>query len=296
METDDALIFTKVVSSGSFSKAAELLNMPKSTLSRRISNLEERLGVRLLERTTRQLALTDIGRGYHGHCERIVEEIQEAESYIAQSQSEPQGTLKVSVAVDIALIHMQEIFADFLLEYPKISLVVDLSQRVVNLIEEEVDVAIRVRNLEDSSLIAKKIGVSTISLFSHVDYFANREIPTHPSQLIETDCIGLDAGNPVWEFWDGRQEIKVKPRHRYKVNNLTLIKTAVLKGLGIAILPQKSCEPHLGKELMPLLEDYSVRFGNIYAVYPSKKYMSSKLRVFLDYLEIHFQQNPSKDR
>ncbi len=285
MNTDDALLFTKVVSSGSFSKAAELLKIPKSTLSRRISNLEEKLEVRLLERTTRRLSLTDIGRGYYQHCERIVEEIQEAENYIAETRATPKGKLKVSASVDVGINYLDEIFTDFMLEYPEITLEVDLSQKVVNLIEEDVDVAIRVRVLQDSSLIAKKIGVIEVGLYASRDYFAKRDIPRHPSQLNEKECIGLHVPNPIWNFCDGKQRIKIKPQHRYQVNNLSLIKTAVLKGLGIAVLPRQF-DP--SQDLITLLEDYPLESGNIYAVYPSKKYMSSKLRVFLEYLQNHF--------
>lgn len=288
METDDALIFTKVVSTGSFSKAAESLKIPKSTLSRRIANLEERLGVRLLERTTRQLSLTDIGRGYYRHCERIVEEIQEAANYIAEAQSSPKGTLKISVSVDIALNHLHDVFVDFMLEYPEISLEVDLTPRVVNLIDEEVDVAIRVRALQDSSLIAKKIGVTPIGLYARFDYFQYREPPTHPSQLNEQECIGINTRRGAWIFGDGKKEVKVFPKHPYKVNNLRMIQTAVIKGLGIAILPKKICDPYVGKNLIALLENYPPKAANIYAVYPSKKYMSPKLKVFLEYLQQNF--------
>jgi len=288
METDDIQIFTKVVSTGSFSKAAKLLRIPKSTLSRRVTNLEERLGVRLLERTTRQLSLTDIGRGYYQHCERIVEEIHEANNYIAQSLSEPKGTIKVTVSVDIGINHMKEIFADFMLEYPHISLEVDLTERVVNLIDENVDVAIRVGHLQDSSLIVKKLGVTKLGLYAKTDYFKGRSIPSHPSQLDIKECIGMNAGHNSWLFQDGKKEFNIIPQHRYKVNNMKLVQTAVLKGLGISILSQKICEPYLGKELILLLENYAPQFGNIYTVYPSKKYMSSKLRVFLDYLQNHF--------
>lgn len=287
METDDALIFTKVATVGSFSKASQLLQIPKSTISRRISNLEEQLGVKLLERTTRQLALTDIGRGYYQYCERIVEDVEEANNYIIQAQAEPKGVLKVSVAVDIGLIHMQDLFVDFMLAYPQIALEVELSQRVVNLIEEGVDVAIRVRRLHDSNMIARKIGVTKIGLYAKKDYFANREIPQHPSQLDPHECIGIDAGEPAWVFMDGKKEVKVFPKHRYRVNNLIMIQKAVLKGLGIAVLPQAICQPYLEESLMILLEEFYPSSGNIYAVYPSKKYMSSKLRVFLDYLKDH---------
>ncbi len=287
METNDAQIFVKVVNTGSFSRASQILKIPKSTISRRISNLEVRLGVRLLERTTRELHLTDIGRGYFEHCERIVREIREAESYIAQAQGEPMGILKVSVAVDIGIHFLADILTDFMLLYPSISIEAELSQRLANVISEEIDVAIRVRHLQDSSMLARKIGTIQLGLFAHPNYFPAGHIPSHPNQLDPDDCIGMLAGDSSWIFQDKNRKIKINPNHRFKVNNLDLIRNAVMKGLGIAVLPLKMTNTFTGKGLIQLLEEFPLESGNLYAVYPSSKHVSSKLNVFLDYLQKH---------
>jgi len=287
MIENDALLFTKVAQQKSFTKAAQLLQIPKATLSRRISNLEEHLGVRLIERTTRSLRLTDVGRGYLVHCERIVEEAEEAQNYIAGVRAELKGTLRISVAVDIGINYLSELLVDFTQLHPGLSVEVDLSQRRVNLTEEGVDLAIRVGKLFDSTLVARKIGEIPLGLYSHPGFFNQREIPKHPSQLIPEECIGLQGAAHHWSFTQDKKETKISPQHRYKVNNLTLVQAAVMKKLGVAVLPTTICAAYLGSELVPLLADYQKPVANIYAVYPSKKYLSPKVSRFLDFLCEH---------
>jgi DNA-binding transcriptional LysR family regulator len=285
MNTEDALFFIRVATHGSFSKAARSLNMPKSTLSRRIANLEADLGVKLLERTTRQLALTDLGQGYLYFCERIIEDVEEANNFLTQSQSTPNGTLKISISTDAALLHMQELFANFMLKYPDISLEVDLTHRVVNLVEEGVDVAIRAGAFKDSTLIARKIGIMNVGLYAGADFYLPEDIPTHPYQLDPDDCIGMNAGSKRMIFNDKKKKIEIIPQHRYKVNNLMMIQAAVLKNLGVAFLSKDVCRPYVKqKKLISILDQYIPEGGALFAVYPSKKYMPSKLRVFLEYL------------
>jgi len=293
MYDSDALLFVKVAQLKSFTKAAQFLKIPKATLSRRISSLEEQLGVRLLERTTRSIHLTDVGTGYLAHCERIVEEIQEAQNYIAGARAEPKGTLRISVAVDIGTNYFSELFVDFMKLYPGLSVEVDLSQRMVNLLEEGVDVAIRVGQLLDSSLIARKIGEVPLGLYAHPDFYSPREIPKNPEQLNPKDCIGLNHRNNHWSFTKDKKEIKITPKHRYKVNSLTLVQKAVMKKLGIALLPESVCKPYLGSQLIPLLAEYRKPTANIYAVYPSKKNISLKLSRFLDFLNEQMKNDSS---
>lgn len=294
MKVEDALYFSRVAHVGSFSKAAKQLELPKSTLSRRIAKLEQELGVKLLERTTRQITLTELGQGYLRHCERILECVEEANNYLSQSKTSPSGRLRVSVSIDIAQIHMQELFADFIQQYPEIALEVELSQRMVNLVEDGFDVAIRVRAQQDSSLISRIIGRTGIGLYAHPDFYTASQIPTHPNQLNPNDCIAMQVNMPPLRFHDGDQVIEVPCQHRYKVNNQMMIQAAVLKGIGISVLSRPMADELVQQgKLISLLNDYLPDKGNIYAVYPSRDYLPARVRLFLDYLQANLANHPS---
>jgi len=286
MNTKDAEYFVRVAQTGSFTKAAKQLDIPKSTLSRRINNLEQALDVKLIERTTRQIMITDLGRGYLQHCERILEEIEAASNYLSQVNAAPSGRIRVSVSIDTALVHMQDIFTDFAAEYPEVELDIELSQRVVNLVEEGVDVAIRVRSLKDSTMIARKIGAFKMGLYANPTFYPPGELPTTPEQLLDSDCIGMGAATPQWVFQNKTKRVELTPAHRYKVNNAQMIKKAVVRGLGISILPKTMAEPLAKKgELLSLLDEYINYEGEIFAVYPSKQYVPSRITAFIKFMK-----------
>jgi len=285
VNTKDAEYFVRIARIGSFTKAAKQLEIPKSTLSRRISLLEQELGVKLIERTTREIMLTDLGRGYLTHCERIIENVEAANNYLSQVKAAPSGRIRVSVSIDTALIHMQDIFADFILEYPEVELDVELTQRVVNLVEEGVDVAIRVRNLKDSMMIARKIGSFQMSLYASSSFYKPEQIPKHPRDLLDTDCIGMGAGTPQWNFSDEGKNYELLPKHRYRVNNAKMIQTAVVKGLGVSILPSSIGEPLVKSgHLISLLDEFIPFQGDMYAVYPSRQYVPARITAFIRFL------------
>jgi len=285
MNTKDAEYFVRLANIGSFTKAAKQLKIPKSTLSRRISHLEKALGVKLIERTTREIMLTDLGRGYVTHCEQIIDNVEAANHYLSQIKSAPSGRIRVSVSIDTALIYMQEIFTDFVLAYPDIDLEVELTQRVVNLVEEGVDVAIRVRNLKDSTMIARKIGSFQMALYASTSFYQAQNIPKHPNELIDTDCIGMGVGTPHWNFLDKEHNIVLLPKHRYRVNNAKMIQTAVVKGLGVSILPKSTAQPLVQSgQLISLLDNFIGFQGEMYAVYPSRQYVPARITTFIQFL------------
>jgi len=285
MNTKDAEYFVRLAHIGSFTKAAKQLKIPKSTLSRRISHLEQALGVKLIERTTREIMLTDLGRGYVTHCEQIIENVEAANNYLSQVTSAPSGRIRVSVSIDTALIYMQDIFAEFILAYPDIELEVELTQRVVNLVEEGIDVAIRVRNLKDSTMIARKIGSFEMGLYASSSFYQNQNIPKHPNELIDTDCIGMGVGTPHWNFSEQGKNIELLPKHRYRVNNAKMIQAAVVKGLGISILPKSTAQPLVKSgQLISLLDNFIGFQGEMYAVYPSRQYVPTRISTFIKFI------------
>jgi len=293
LQPNDLLLFARVVDEGSFSRAAERLQLPKSTVSRRVAALETELGERLLLRTTRKLTVTDFGRAVLDHAHHVVEDVAAAESLAQNRQTEPSGRLRVTMPSDMANNVLAPLLADFVLKYPSISLEVDLSARFVDLVGENVDVAIRMGELrDDASLVARRIAVFTGSLYAAPAYLARRGTPSEPEALMEHDALRVLArtGDPTpWILTRGDARWEGIPPGRATVNSPGLLMRMAIQGAGIAVVSDHFASPFLERgELVQVLPDWRSPPVSAWAVYQGRRLMPARTRVFLDALTAEF--------
>ena len=288
MSLDDIEIFVKIVDHNSFSLAAQHLRLPKSTVSRRIALMEERLGVKLLNRTTRQLSPTFIGQAYYEKCLGVLNQLEEVQNVVKGLQTEPKGRLRLSVPTELGLFFIKETITEFLRLYPEISLELELSNRFVDLVEEGFDLALRIGFLPDSSLTAVKLGAMQRGIYASADYFKDRKIPTHPLELPLDECIQFRTNHVnKWIFRDSFHNIiEVIPKGRLQVNSMKYMCESAVDGLGIAAISKVISYPYiLHKKLISILTDYQMPSADMYAVYPSRKFLSPNVRIFIDYIK-----------
>ncbi|MEO8344658.1 MAG: LysR family transcriptional regulator [Betaproteobacteria bacterium] len=293
IEPNDLLLFARVADEGSFTRAAERLGLPKSTVSRRVAALEAHLGERLLLRTTRKLAVTDFGRSVLEHAHQVVAEV-EATTQLAQNrQVEPSGRLRVSMPGDFATVVMGALLSDFIAKFPAISLEIDLSPRRVDLIGENFDVAIRMGDLpDDASLAACRLAVFSSSLYAAPHYLARRGVPSEPEALMDHDALRLlqRNGEPMpWTLHRGEQRWEGVPPGRATANSPELLIRLARSGAGISIVSDHFAEPYIRSgELVPVLADWSLPTTAAWAVFPGRRLMPARTRVFLDAMAAEF--------
>ncbi|BBB64533.1 LysR family transcriptional regulator [Undibacterium sp. YM2] len=293
LEANDLLLFARVVEEGSFSKAAEKLGVPKSTLSRRISALEAQLGERLILRTTRKLTVTDLGQSVLQHAQHVQEEVDATLALTQHRQAEPNGRLKVSMPGDFANHQMGELLSDFISKYPSVNLELDLSPRRVDLIGENFDVAIRAGDLpDDASLAARGLVRFSIGLYASPAYLKLYGAPAEPEALMEHDCLRLTARNGEPSIWRMEKDGAVWegiPPGRASANSPELLTRLAVRGKGIIMLADHFAGQHIHKgELVPLLEDWKLPEITVWAVFPGRRLMPARTRVFLDALQAEF--------
>lgn len=282
MGLDDALIFTRVVECHSFTQAAQSLGMQKSTVSRRIALLEERLGVRLLNRTTRKLRLTEVGQAYYERCRQIMLDFAEAEQAVMQLQQEPSGLLRITAPIEFGQLFLGGVLGRFMRQYPQISAEVELTSRDVDPLEEGVDIAIQVGQPRDSTLIARKLLESRRRLCASPDYLARHGVPLTINELAGHRAILLPQDSPRYWPLVGEQ---VQCQRVLSCNNITLAREAALAGAGISGLPVMISEEALRSgRLVELLPAARLPIGELYAVYPSRRFQAMKVKTFLDFL------------
>jgi DNA-binding transcriptional LysR family regulator len=240
---DDMALFVAVARAASFTRASARLGMPGATLSRRISAMEKRLGVRLFDRTTRRVELTDAARRYLERCAHLVDEAGLAEQSLRESASAPTGHLRVSMPVDLGLYWVGPLLPEFARQHTGITLDVDLSSRVVDLIGEHVDVALRLGAVKGERLVVRRLGGVKQALFAAPAYLDRRGRPSHPSDLAEHDCLHLGSAARAtrWRLVDGEQICEVAVSGRIALNSVGLMRTLAERGLGIAMLSEKVC-------------------------------------------------------
>jgi len=285
MSFDDTLAFVAVVRAQSFTRAGKTLGVPKATLSRRVSRLEERLATRLLHRTTRKLALTEVGRAYYARCLRAIEEIEDAERVVADVAAEPRGLLRVSSTFDFARDRLAPWLPEFRLRYPDVKLSLELTQRRVDLIAEGIDVALRgAARLDESNLIARKLGESSLLLAASPAYLKRRGAPQTMLELKQHDCVMFGPG-PGFRLKGPEGPVELDMPSWLLTNEFGVLRQAVLDGLGIGLLLEDGIREDLEQErLVPVLPGYRLDGGGLYAVYPSAHHLSPKVRVFIDFL------------
>ena len=292
-EPNDLLLFARVVDEGSFSRAAERLSLPKSTVSRRVAALEAQLGERLLLRTTRKLTVTDFGRAVLEHARHVVEDVAAAASLAHHRQVEPSGRLRVTMPGDMANLMLAPLLAEFVQKYPAITLEVDLSARFVDLIGENFDVAIRIGDLrDDASLAARHMAAFTGSLYAAPAYIARRGTPSEPEALMEHDALRIlsRSGDAMpWVLKRGDERWEGIPPGRATTNSPELLMRMALTGAGITVVTDHFALPYLRRgELVQVLPDWHLPAVSAWAVFPGRRLMPARTRVFLDALAAKF--------
>ncbi len=283
VDLNEVLVFVKVAQAGSFTLAAKQLNMPNSTVSARVSSLEKRLGVTLIQRTTRKLNLTEAGREYFERSLRGLGEIEGAENEVTASQGEARGSLRVTAPAMVGLSMLPEIVTKFLQMYPKVDLELILSDRTVDMVAEGIDLAIRGGDLKDSSLIAKKLGVSYFAPFASPAYLKKSGRPAHPKDLRAHRCLQFTPlGVEKWDFTNGKTRVSVAMPGKIVVDDLNMVKALAASGNGIALLPTFLCgsEAKSGK-LVRVLPEWVSNMRPLHFVYPAQKFVTNKLQAFI---------------
>lgn len=287
MDVNDILVFTRVAQAGSFSKAAKLLRMPISTVSRRVAELEAELGVPLLIRTTRSLKITEVGRTYLEHGQTIAAELEKAETLATNLQSIPQGTLRITATTDFGNQFLGPIINDFLRIHSSVKFEIELTERVVDLVEEGFDLAIRMGELGSSSLVARKVGSLHLQLYASPKYLDTHGEPKDCAELSKHECI-LFTGEDDFDQWSlegtkGEKTIHVSGK--IASNNMVLIRDFAISGNGIALMPHFLCRSDVEDgRLKVVLHDWVNTSGPIHVVYPGQRFMLPKVRVFVDHL------------
>lgn len=289
-DLNDMLYFAEVVDCGGFAAAARRLGLPKSKLSRRVAQLENRLGVRLLQRTTRKLSVTDVGQLYLRHCTAMRDEAQAAQEAVDYVQTEPRGTIRVACPLTLALGTIGPLMAPFLTRYPQVRVDMRVSNRVVDLVEEGFDVALRVRpTLEDSaSLVIKNFGRSRTLLVASPQQLQRQWQPNNPEELAGLDTVAMSAvdGRSAWVLHgpDGQTHTLVH-QPRYVADDLATLHFAIAGGVGMSFMPEYMCEDDLrAGRMVEVLPGWSPTPGIFHAVYPTRRGMVPAVRAFLDFL------------
>lgn len=290
---NDLLLFARVVDEGSFTAAAERLDLPKSTVSRRVAALEAGLGERLLLRTTRKLTVTDFGRSILQHAHQVADEVAAASQLAQHRQIEPSGRLRVSMPADFANAILAELLAGFVARFPAITLEIDLSPRRVDLIGENFDVAIRMGTLpDDASLAARQLAAFSAGLYASPDYLKRRGAPASPAALMQHDALLLltRSGDPrPWTLSNGAQLWEGLPPARATANSPELLTRLARLGAGIAVVNDHFAVPDVNSgELVPVLADWSPPVEVAWAVFPGRRLMPARARVFIDALAEEF--------
>ncbi len=286
-DLNDIAVFVRVAQFESFSRAAHALGMPVSTVSRKVSALEAELGVTLLQRTTRKLALTSQGRDYFNQCSEPLNLLFDAERVLTQSQKKPEGSLKISVPVVLGQGPFLEFISDFLKNYPRIKIDLFITNVFLDLIAENVDVGIRFGELKDSTLIAKKLGSQVRYVVASPEYLKDRKPPTKPEDLKLHQCVLLNGknGEAEWELLNGRKRAKIRVSGPISSRDFQSVSTFVYRGHGVGFLPSTYCNDKIRKgELLRLLPGWTSKELEVHTVYPTRDFLPSRLHVFLEAL------------
>jgi DNA-binding transcriptional LysR family regulator len=284
-------VFVRVAEQGSFSLAAHQMGLSKSAVSKHVAALEEHLGVRLLNRTTRRLVLTEVGSVYRDHCARVVQEVEEADLAASEHSLTPRGRLKVNAPVTFGFLHLGPLVPEFLASHPAIRLELTLNDRVVDLLEEGFDLAVRIGRLADSSLIARRLATTGFVCAAAPAYLARTGTPAEPGDLAHHNCLRYTyRPQPEgWSFSRGGEQVTVRIGGNLEANNGDALRAAARAGLGIVYLPDFIAAADVASgALVRLLAGWEAPQLPIHAVFPPQRHPSAKLRAFVDFLAAHF--------
>jgi DNA-binding transcriptional LysR family regulator len=281
---NDMALFVEVVNAKSFRGAAEVTGVPNSTLSRRVALLEKAIGLRLLHRTTRKIELTEAGRLYYERCRRIVEEARIAHEQLGAMLTEPSGVLRVSLPVDFATVYLAPLLAEFAQRHPGISFELDLSPRRVDLISEPFDVAIRVGEQPDSTLIARQLTRLAAGLYASPDYLQRAGEPSHPGELAQHQCMGFTQV-ATWALHRGAERLEVRVGGRFVLNSVAMFRRLAALGQGIVMLPESVVVEELGAgRLRRILPEWRGASTPVYAL-TETRLLPAKTQRFVEFLQ-----------
>jgi len=284
--------FVAVVDTGSFTVAAERLGISKALTSKYVGQLEEHLGVRLLNRTTRKLSVTEVGQAYYQRCRQLLDDLDELESAVRQQQASPQGELRVAAPVLFGESYLTRAVADYLKSQPGVSVELVLADRFVNLVEEGFDLAVRIGKLADSSLIARKLAQLQVVLCAAPEYLAKAGVPRRLEDIEVHNCvIDTNIDEPdYWHFSRRGESQRIKVSGRFRVNSAQSVREMVLAGMGIGLCPRYVVADDLEQgRVQHLLPSYKTTEYGIYAVYPHNRHLAAKVRTFVDFLVERFE-------
>jgi DNA-binding transcriptional LysR family regulator len=286
-------VFVAVVECGSFSAAAISLGVTKSAVSKRINQLENQLGIKLLHRTTRSLSLTEAGEHYFDYARNALTMANDGEAAITTLQQSPQGTLRINAPMAFGRIHLAPLVPQFLLNHPQIQVDMEMDDKVIDMVAGSFDIAIRIGKLPDSSLIAKHIAPCVSVLCASPNYLSKHGTPTHPSELATHNCLNysyFQAGNE-WRFTGPEGTVSVVPKGNYIVNNSEALYEGLLAGLGICQMPTFIVGQAVKEgTLNVVLPDYKLPKHAIYAMLTERKHIPAKTRLFIELLQQQFNQ------
>ena len=279
--------FARVVDAGGFSAAARQLGVTPSAVSKQVTHLEDRLGARLLHRTTRSLSLTEEGAAFYEHTKPILAALDEAEQAVSRLAGAPRGTLRVAIPLAFGQIHIAPILPEFTARYPEISVEIVTTERYVNLVEEGIDVAVRIGDIPDQSMVIRKIAPNRRVVCASPAYLAAHGTPIRPADLAHHNCLTyLQQGPKVeWHFGEGSAASTVHVSGTIQTNSFTVLHAAALAGIGITRIAAYVVGDDLRSgTLVALLTDMEASDGDVFAVYPAARHLSPKVRAFIDFL------------
>ena len=288
--------FVAVVDYQGFSSAGEKLGIAKSMLSRRVTELERRLGVQLLQRTTRRQSLTDSGQVFYQRATQILADLEEAEQFVADAQCQLSGRIRLALPLGFGVSQLAFPISEFLAQHPEIKIDIDLSDRQVNLVEENIDLAIRVGELEDSSLIARRLADVQFAICASPDYLALHGEPQHPAELADHEVLIYSnvAAGRQWAYSEGGETVIPRLNYRLTANNGEFLAAVACRGNAIVSGPLVFLQQHIDSgQLVPILKRHTRSAIGMYAVYPPGRLISRRVKILSDALYAHFRDlNP----
>lgn len=300
MDTIDGMrTFAAVAAAGSFTRAAERLEVSPQLASKYVGQLEARLGVRLLNRSTRQLSLTEAGRAYYERVRQVLADIDDMENAVGDLTARARGTLRVNAPMSFGQLHLARAIADYRVTQPEVEVDLTLNDRVVDIVSEGFDLAIRIGRLEESSLVARTLAPVRLVVCGSPDYFRRRGVPDTPAQLADHDCLRYTYSADVerWWFERGGKEHSVRIHGPFAANNGDALRVAALAGQGIVLQPTFIVGDDIrAGRLQSVLDEYRAAALNVHAVYAHRQYLSAKVRTFVDFLAGYFGSPPYWDR
>jgi DNA-binding transcriptional LysR family regulator len=288
--------FARVVEAGSFARAADRLDLSVSAVSRHVADLESHLGARLLNRTTRRLSLTESGQAFYERCVQLLADLEEAEEAVTAGAIVPRGTLRMTASISFGAGYLAPAIAEFRQRHPQLRFDIELSDRAVDLVDERIDVAIRIGGIGSQALIGRRIGTAQMVCCASPSYLARHGTPRTPADLADHACLTYEYSSDgnLWRFTDAAGESHdVKVTGFAHSNNGAMLAALAVAGVGVTVEPDFILAPDVrAGRLVRILRDYAPPTIIIHAVYPSRRHLSAKVRAFIDFLALRFERDP----